>query len=37
MYFGRGKQVLTERGIKIESARKFRKQKNLEERLKNMH
>ncbi|NBO24861.1 MAG: transposase [Chlamydiae bacterium] len=37
MFFGRGLQVLTERKIKIESARKFRKQKNLQERLKNMH
>ena len=37
MYFGRGQQVLTERKIKIETARTFRKQKNLEERVKNMH
>ena len=37
MFFGRGQQVLTERRIKIESARKFRKHKNLEERVKNMH
>lgn len=37
MFFGRGQQVLTERKEKIETARSFRKQKNLEDRLKNMH
>ncbi len=37
MFFGRGQQVLMERKRKIESARKFRKQKNYQERLKNMH
>ncbi len=37
MFFGRGQQVLMERKIKIESARKFRKQKNYQERVKNMH
>lgn len=37
MFFGRGQQVLAERKVKIENARKNRKQKNLEDRLKNMH
>ena len=37
MFFGRGQQVLTERKNKIETARSNRKQKNLEDRLKNMH
>ena len=37
MFFGRAQLVLSERKIKIESARKFRKQKNFEERMKNMH
>jgi transposase-like protein len=37
MFFGRGQQVLTERKSKIETARSNRKQKNLEDRLKNMH
>ncbi|MCK6597348.1 MAG: hypothetical protein L6Q37_03220, partial [Bdellovibrionaceae bacterium] len=36
MFFGRGQQVLTERKNKIETARSNRKQKNLEDRLKNM-
>ena len=34
---GWGNQVLSERKIKIETARKIRKQQNLEDRLKNMH
>lgn len=37
MFFGRGNQVLNERKIKIEESRKSRKQKNLTDRLKNMH
>ena len=37
MFFGRGQQVLTDRKNKIETARSNRKQKNLEDRLKNMH
>ena len=37
MFFGRGQQVLNERKVKIETARCERKQKNLEDRLKNMH
>lgn len=37
MFFGRGNLVLSERKIKIEESRKIRKQKNLEDRLKNMH
>lgn len=37
MFFGRGQQVLNERKVKIETARSRRKQKNLEDRLKNMH
>ena len=30
-------KVLAERKVKIENARSYRKQKNLEDRLKNMH
>jgi hypothetical protein len=36
-YHSRGQQVLEERKVKIETARKNKKQKNLEDRLKNMH
>lgn len=34
-YHSRGQQVLEERKVKIETARKNKKQKNLEDRLKN--
>ncbi len=37
MFFGRGNQILSERKFKIEDSRKVRKQKNLQDRLKNMH
>ena len=37
MFFGRGNKVLSERKFKIEESRKIRKQKNLSDRLKNVH
>ncbi len=37
MFFGRGNLILSERKSKIESARQIRKQKNFNDKMKNMH